>query len=147
MNRSTQAGPHVSQHLSFQNMLPNFDHRLCNIADMLFQSDEQMAGYASEFERLRNGNFLPMTQLESTMKVPDPSAYDSFHTGLDLLTVCCESLCGWGHFHESMLTTGGTISMQSTGHGGRHNSQPVHSAAITVCIFFAAPKIASTGQA
>jgi len=28
-----------------------------------------------------------------------------------------------------------------------HNSQPVHSEAITVCINFAAPTIASTGQA
>ncbi len=41
----------------------------------------------------------------------------------------------------------GIICMQSTGHGGMHNSQPVQSAAITVCITFAAPAMASTGQA
>ncbi len=37
--------------------------------------------------------------------------------------------------------------MQSTGQGGMHSSQPLHSAAITVCICFAAPRMASTGQA
>ena len=41
----------------------------------------------------------------------------------------------------------GRISMQSTGQGSTQRSQPVHSAAITVCICFAAPRIASTGQA
>ena len=39
------------------------------------------------------------------------------------------------------------MSMQSTGQGGRHRSQPVHSSAITVCICFRAPTIASTGHA
>ena len=37
--------------------------------------------------------------------------------------------------------------MQSTGQGGRHSSQPVHSAAMMVCICLAAPEMASTGQA
>ena len=37
--------------------------------------------------------------------------------------------------------------MQLTGHGSTHNSHPVHSSWITVCICLAAPKIASTGQA
>ena len=37
--------------------------------------------------------------------------------------------------------------MQSTGHGGMHSSQPVHHEAITVCMSFEAPTIASTGQA
>ncbi len=37
--------------------------------------------------------------------------------------------------------------MQSTGQGATHRSQPVHSAASTVCMRFAAPTIASTGHA
>ena len=37
--------------------------------------------------------------------------------------------------------------MQSTGHGGMHSSQPVHSSAITVCMYLAPPTMASTGQA
>ena len=37
--------------------------------------------------------------------------------------------------------------MQSTGQGGRQSSQPVHSAAMTVCMRLRAPTIASTGQA
>ncbi len=41
----------------------------------------------------------------------------------------------------------GCMSMHSTGQGGRHSSQPVHSSVITVCICLAAPRIASTGQA
>ena len=39
------------------------------------------------------------------------------------------------------------MSMQSTGQGGRHSAQPVHSAGSTVCIRFGPPAIASTGQA
>jgi hypothetical protein len=38
------------------------------------------------------------------------------------------------------------MRMQSTGQGGRQSSQPVHSAASTVCIRRFAPMIASTGQ-
>src|SRR3954471_7339680 len=41
----------------------------------------------------------------------------------------------------------GRISMQSTGQGGMQSSQPVHSSAITVCMYFDAPRIASTGHA
>ena len=41
----------------------------------------------------------------------------------------------------------GRSSMQSTGHGGKQSSQPVHCAAITVCICRGAPTMASTGQA
>jgi hypothetical protein len=37
--------------------------------------------------------------------------------------------------------------MQSTGQGGTHSSQPVHSGAMMVCICLDAPEIASTGQA
>ena len=37
--------------------------------------------------------------------------------------------------------------MQSTGHAGTHNPQPVHSGSITTCMCFAPPIIASTGQA
>ena len=46
-----------------------------------------------------------------------------------------------------MNAEAGRISMQSTGQGGMHNSQPVQSAAITVCIYRDAPTIASTGHA
>jgi hypothetical protein len=41
----------------------------------------------------------------------------------------------------------GTSAMQSTGHGGKHSSHPVHSLAMTVCMHLPAPTIASTGQA
>ncbi len=37
--------------------------------------------------------------------------------------------------------------MQSTGQGGTQRSQPVQSSAMTVCIRFGAPAIASTGHA
>ena len=48
---------------------------------------------------------------------------------------------------DSGFAATATSAMQSTGQGGRQSSQPVHSAAITVCMRFAAPTIASTGQA
>ena len=44
-------------------------------------------------------------------------------------------------------SAGGRSSMQSTGQGGRHSSQPVHCASMTVCMKRGAPTIASTGQA
>ena len=41
----------------------------------------------------------------------------------------------------------GRIAMQSTGQGATHRPQPLHSDAITACMRFGAPAIASTGQA
>lgn len=41
----------------------------------------------------------------------------------------------------------GSSSIQSTGQGGIHSSQPVQRLSMTVCISFCAPTIASTGQA
>ncbi len=38
-------------------------------------------------------------------------------------------------------------TMQSTGHGGAHNSQPVHHWVTTACMCLADPTMASTGQA
>ena len=51
------------------------------------------------------------------------------------------------HFHVAVVGVTGTISIQSTGQGSTHKSQPVHSSTITVCICFAAPNMASTGHA
>ena len=52
---------------------------------------------------------------------------------------------GLGQRQVPSVTVSGTISMQSTGHGSMHSSQPVHSLAMTVCICLAAPRMASTG--
>jgi hypothetical protein len=41
----------------------------------------------------------------------------------------------------------GTIEMQSIGQGGRHKSHPVQCEAITECMRFDAPMMASTGHA
>ena len=41
----------------------------------------------------------------------------------------------------------GRMTMQSTGQGGMHSSQPVHCSAMTVCMKRDAPTIASTGHA
>ena len=46
-----------------------------------------------------------------------------------------------------MFSPIGSMAMHSTGQGGRHSSQPVHSGATMVCICLAAPTMASTGQA
>ncbi len=56
--------------------------------------------------------------------------------------------CSSVHASQPVATpVTGTIAMQSTGQGATHRSQPVHSASITVCICFGAPRIASTGHA
>jgi hypothetical protein len=39
------------------------------------------------------------------------------------------------------------MTMQSTGQTGTHKAQPVHKGSITVCMCFAPPMMASTGQA
>ncbi len=52
------------------------------------------------------------------------------------------SAAGW----SAAASAPGLISMQSTGQGGRHSSQPVQRSARTVCMYFAAPTMASTGQ-
>ena len=46
-----------------------------------------------------------------------------------------------------MVSVTGYMTMQSTGHGFTHRSQPVHSSGTMVCISLAAPTMASTGQA
>lgn len=56
-------------------------------------------------------------------------------------------ITGCFHFQCGRSSTIGSMVMQLTGHGATHSSQPVHSDAMTVCICFAAPAIASTGQA
>ena len=58
------------------------------------------------------------------------------------------SACSCDHAAQPVLSeVTGNMAMQSTGQGGTHKSQPVQSSAITVCICFAAPTMASTGQA
>ena len=54
---------------------------------------------------------------------------------------------GRSQVQVARVTGRSIMSMQSTGQGSTHRSQPVHSSAITVCICLAAPTMASTGQA
>src|SRR5450759_3764359 len=54
---------------------------------------------------------------------------------------------GYFHFQLVIFSSMTSMLMQSTGQGATHNSQPVHSAAMMVCICLAAPAMASTGQA
>lgn len=60
----------------------------------------------------------------------------------------CASVCAGAEFAGvPTAAASGCISMQPTGQASTHRSQSVHSAAMTVCIFCAAPRMASTGQA
>ncbi len=52
-----------------------------------------------------------------------------------------------GKFQTRGVSARGIRSIQSTGHGSMHRSQPVHSLSIIVCIRLGAPMMASTGQA
>ena len=54
---------------------------------------------------------------------------------------------GQGNYIIYVLCSWLIMSMQSTGQGSTHRSQPVHKLLITVCICLAAPRMASTGQA
>jgi hypothetical protein len=54
---------------------------------------------------------------------------------------------GVGLASQPVVSVTGYMTMQSTGQGWTHKSQPVHRSGTTVCISFAAPTMASTGQA
>ena len=64
-----------------------------------------------------------------------------------LLAMMLVLMAGNSHFHSLTPVSTGIMSIQSTGQGSTHKSQPVHSSAITVCICLAAPRMASIGQA
>src|SRR5210317_193587 len=82
------------------------------------------------------------------------SAERHFARALEAVSRTCHAcllsaalLSGFGQIQLRVVVFTGTTWMHSTGQGGIHRSQPVHSLVMTVCICLAAPMMASTGQA
>ena len=105
--------------LSTQDSLTGFDERHCRRAGMLIERQDECLDGARGAQRLRSRTLLVSIE-------PQSAAHS-----------------GPGHGQAGA----GRITMQSTGQGGMHNSQPVHCAAMTVCMKRDAPTMASTGQA
>ena len=122
MYRSSQAAIGVCNELSFQYIFANTDDWLRRVADVLGQWQNQLIGNGCSQNLPRRCNGFFRRQSQSAVKF--------------------SQVVGCSRTHRTISRL-----MQSTGHGGRHSSQPVHSEAMTVCIKCCAPIMASTGQA
>ena len=91
-----------------ENSLTNPDNRLCRIASMLCDREYELRGNRDAVYRLCRRCSLVGIEAQATVQLAQ------------IVGRCA-------HVTLCML-------MQSTGQGARHNSQPVHSASIIVCI-------------
>ena len=132
--------------LAFQYALTHGDHRFCGRADMLVERQRQALGQRRRLDRRAVGQLLALGRMNAAGDIPD--------TFLRTHAACSRSLAinwpgakGFSHFQLCTVLPTSIMSMQSTGQGSTHRSQPVHSLTITVCICLAAPTMASTGHA
>src|SRR5690606_41440221 len=107
-------------------------------------------GQGQRLDRRAVGQVLVLGRMDAAGDVPD--FHGVFQYGAH--AACSRSLAinwpgasGLSHFQLCTVLPTSSMSMQSTGQGSTHRSQPVHSLAMTVCICRAAPTMASTGQA
>lgn len=107
--------------LSFEYVVANAYHGLGWLPDVLLDREDQLRrdGYVQNW--LSRGRLFMPRQTQAAVQPAE--------------------IIG-GCTHDN-----GLIVMQSTGQGATHSSQPVHSLAMTVCMNWCAPTIASTGQA
>ena len=133
--------------LAFQHALPHTGDGFGGFSGMLVQRDDQFGGQ----RRVRNGRpgglRLVAGRMDAAVKMIKRShvVVASRHSGPHVVAVMVYT--GYFHFQLATFSSMTCMLMQSTGQGAMHNSQPVHSEAMTVCICLAAPAMASTGQA
>jgi len=123
MYRCTDCARRLCQQLAPEDAFPCVDEGLGRFAGMLVQRQDELP---RQWWRLyRQPGRLLFVRVEA-------------QTAMQFAEIVSRG--GAGHYDAS-------IEMQSTGHGATQSSQPVHSCAITVCISWWAPTMASTGQA
>ena len=123
MHRCAEGAGRLCEELAPEDAFARPDERLGRFADMLVEGQDQLPGKRRRL--YRQPGRLRLVSVEA-------------QTAMQFAEIVCRG--GARHYDASIV-------MQSTGHGVTHNSQPVHSCAITVCISWWAPTIASTGQA
>ena len=105
--------------LAAQNSLAWLDQRHGRRPGVLIERQDEALGRAGRAQRLRSRSLLVSIEPQSA----------------------AHAVLGHGQGDAGRMT------MQSTGQGGMHSSQPVHCSAMTVCMKRDAPTIASTGHA
>ena len=123
MHGCTEHAGRLRQQLTLEDAFACVDERLRRFADVLVDRENQLCGQWWRLDRQSGRLRLVGVEAQSAMQPAE---------------IVCRGRAR--HYDAS-------IEMQSTGHGATHNSQPVHSCAITVCISWWAPTMASTGQA
>ena len=108
MYRRAETGGMSGNQLSFQNPLTNTHDGLCRIADVLGEGQHDLRRHWHDFEATAGRIGLVRIQAEAAMQLAK--------------VVGCRC-------HAMRLR-----SMQSTGQGAMHSSQPVHSDSMTVCM-------------
>src|SRR5690606_3747512 len=145
MQRAAEFAIGNGQQLPLEYSVAGIHHRLGSTADMLQQREDQARGQRWVFQPAGGGLDLVLGWVNATGDIPDTRLGGHQDTPRWSAT----SVGGGGAIQPQfwVVTGSGSMSMQSTGQGSTHRSQPVHSSMITVCICFAAPRMASTGHA
>lgn len=135
-------------HLATQDGIADLDNRARGCTDMLCDRQNELAGWRAIHYEARIREFFTFWWVNTAVNIKNLShaATCSDSLSVAIILPVLDSL-GSGQNQCWMPPFLGIMSMQSTGQGSTHKSQPVHSSTMTVCISFAAPKMASTGQA
>ncbi len=140
----------LGDHLAFEYRIANCHAGLSTTAQVLLQGHDQAAGNRRRLNAVAKGLGLVLGRVNATGNVPNADRGSGSHQAAPrLASVAIRAALGSGksHFQLCGVVGSGSMSIQSTGQGSTHRSQPVHSSVMTVCICLAAPRMASTGQA
>src|SRR5690606_25160097 len=144
MHGATEQAAGGGDHLPLEYPITGLYQWLGTVADMLQQRQDQAFRQGRLLQPAGGGLCLVLRWVDAAGNIPDTRlrSHQAAPPRADPVT-------GRGRSQRQfwMVTGSGSMSMQSTGQGSRHRSQPVHSATMTVCICLAAPRMASTGQA
>src|SRR5688572_23779549 len=131
MQPGTDARRRASDRLIHPHTIGWLHERRCGHARVLIERDHISLAQTCGSYRLNSGALLVSVEPEAaTQCVPGRHAqFTNVAAGCAVATTTPGAGC---------------MTMQSTGQGGMHNSQPVHSAAMTVCMKRDPPMMAST---
>src|SRR5690554_4858255 len=137
-----------SNDLPFKYLFANSHYGFGGRTTVLAHGQNQLSRQRQLPNRLLGRLCFVFCWMNAAMKTMQSMAHD-FSPEAAGRSVAINSVLGVGGCQNQVLivVSTGTISIQSTGQGSTHKSQPVHSSIITVCICLAAPTMASTGHA
>src|SRR6056297_35578 len=140
--------------LPLEDLVARADHRCRGRANVLRQGDDELWRDAGTGDWCTHGLPLVFRRVYATVKAVNTahaarSSEAPSSPSASVAMISTRRLTGSGNRQCQLcsVSSSRSISMQSTGQGSTHRSQPVHSLAMTVCICLAAPSMASTGHA